>query len=69
MNLFHDYTFTWWEAGLFKVCLISLGILLGTYFESYLMSYVYVWWALFLSITTYFIAKVMRGWSTHPPSV
>ena len=26
---FHDYIFTWWQAGLLKIALIALGILIG----------------------------------------
>jgi putative Mn2+ efflux pump MntP len=30
MIIFHNYTFTWWQMGLFKVCLLALGILIGS---------------------------------------
>lgn len=26
---FHDYVMTWWQAGLLKVALLALGILIG----------------------------------------
>lgn len=31
MQIFHDYTFTfaWWQMGVFKIVLITLGILIG----------------------------------------
>ena len=29
MNIFKSFTFKWWQAGLFKVALLSLGILIG----------------------------------------
>ena len=29
MNLFKSFTLTWWQAGLFKICLISLGVVIG----------------------------------------
>jgi len=30
MNIFKSFTFKWWEAGIFKLSLLSLGILLGS---------------------------------------
>ncbi|MEI6040221.1 MAG: hypothetical protein WCP93_02625 [Candidatus Berkelbacteria bacterium] len=27
--IFHDYTFAWWQMAMFKVCLISLGLIIG----------------------------------------
>ena len=29
MNIFKTFTLKWWQAGVFKVALISLGILIG----------------------------------------
>ena len=29
MTIFKNYTFTWWQAGIFKICLLSLGIAIG----------------------------------------
>jgi hypothetical protein len=29
MNIFKPFTMKWWEAALFKVCTISLGIIVG----------------------------------------
>jgi hypothetical protein len=31
MNLFKTFTLKWWEAGLFKVGLLALGIAIGAY--------------------------------------
>ena len=30
MNIFKDFTFEWWQAGIFKVALLSLGIIIGS---------------------------------------
>lgn len=30
MNLFKTFKLRWWEAGLFKISLISLGIIIGS---------------------------------------
>ena len=29
MNILKNYTFTWWQAGIFKVCLLAIGIAIG----------------------------------------
>ena len=59
MNLFKTFTLKWWQAGVFKVGLLAVGVMLGTYcheiFAGYLLpilvlavvslAYVtYVWW-------------------------
>lgn len=30
MNIFKSFTLKWWEAGIFKASLISLGIIIGS---------------------------------------
>ena len=30
MNIFKDFTFKWWQAGIFKLALYSLGIAIGS---------------------------------------
>lgn len=27
--MLHDYVFAWWQMAVFKVCLITLGVLIG----------------------------------------
>jgi len=59
MNLFKTFTLAWWQAGIFKVGMLTLGIVIGAYwqeiFGGYLsllfiiavvsLAYVsYVWW-------------------------
>ncbi len=59
MNIFKDFTFKWWQAGIFKVALLSLGIIIGSMWPELLkgltpflfllflasVGYVtYVWW-------------------------
>ena len=31
MNLFQSYTFTWWQIGILKLALLSLGAVIGAY--------------------------------------
>ena len=60
MKIFRTWTFSWWQVGVLKVCLISFGILLGLYFHEYLVTLVWLWWTLFMVTTTYFVARFVR---------
>lgn len=57
MKIFRTRTFRWWEISLIKICLISLGILLGLYFYNYFMSLLWLWWVLFAATAIYFITR------------
>lgn len=57
MQILREWTFRWWEVGLIKICLISLGILLGLYFYDYLAGLLSLWWVLFVATAIYFIAR------------
>ena len=30
MNIFKDFTLKWWQAGIFKIALLSFGIIIGS---------------------------------------
>lgn len=57
MQIFKTWAFKWWEVGLIKLCLLSLGILLGLYFYGYLASLLWLWWVLFVVTAVYFIVR------------
>jgi hypothetical protein len=57
MQIFKTRTFLWWEISLIKICLISLGILLGLYFYGYLIGLTLLWWVLFIATAIYFIIR------------
>lgn len=61
MNIFKTRSFRWWEVGLLKLCLISLGILIGLYFYDYVAGLLWLWLVLFAAIGAYFIIKFFRG--------
>lgn len=61
MRIFKSWTFTWWEIGFIKVCLISLGILVGIYFAAFVAGFTWLWWTLFIVTALYFIARLFRG--------
>lgn len=29
MNIFKNYTFTWWQAGIFKISVVCIGVAIG----------------------------------------
>ena len=60
MHIFKTWTFRWWEVGLIKLCLISLGIILAVYFYNYLVGLLWLWWILFIVTTIYFIARWIK---------
>lgn len=35
MKLFTSYTYTWWQIGIFKLALLSIGILIGTHWNDW----------------------------------
>jgi hypothetical protein len=43
MNPFKTFSLTWWQAGIFKVGVLALGIVLGVYWQENFGGY-YVWW-------------------------
>ena len=55
MKILRTWTFQWWEVGLIKLCLLSLGILLGLYFRDYLIGFDWLLWGLFAATAVYFI--------------
>ncbi|MEK7187599.1 MAG: hypothetical protein AAB691_01975 [Patescibacteria group bacterium] len=60
MKIFKSWTFAWWEVSLIKLCLMSLGILLGLYFYDYLIDLLSLWWAVFVVTALYFIIRFFR---------
>jgi len=35
MKLFHNYTFSWQQIGVFKASLLSIGVIAGTYWHDF----------------------------------
>lgn len=49
MNIFKKTTFTWWQIGLLKVCLLFIGIVVGVTWPWWFMGYVsWLAWAAIL---------------------
>ena len=43
-----------------KLCLLSLGILLGLYFYNYLVGLIWLWWVIFAVTAVYFVANLFK---------
>lgn len=39
MYFFQSYTFTWWQIGIFKLALLSLGVAIGAYWNEFFRGY------------------------------
>lgn len=35
MKIFKSYTYTWWQIAIFKLALLSFGIMVGSYFYDF----------------------------------
>lgn len=53
MNIFKSKTLSWWQAGVFKISLLSLGILVGTHWSDLFLSYTNLLIGLFIVSTLY----------------
>ena len=60
MRIFKSWTFKWWEVALIKICLLSLGLILGLYFYGYLVGLLWLWWVLFVVTTIYFLIRFFK---------
>ena len=41
MKFFKSYTFDWWQVGIFKLALLLIGIIIGSFFYSFFGDYIY----------------------------
>ena len=39
MRLLHSTTFTWWQIGIVKLCLLALGIAVGAQWHTFFIQY------------------------------
>lgn len=53
MNIFKTYTFTWWQAGIFKVSVGALGIAVGAYWSDFFVLHLGLLVAIALIAGTY----------------
>jgi hypothetical protein len=52
MNLFKSFTLKWWQGSLYKVSMISLGIIVGVYWQAFFLQWIVI-------VTLIFIVPVL----------
>lgn len=40
MNIFKNHTYSWWQIGILKLALLSIGVVIGSYFQDALLPYI-----------------------------
>ena len=46
MKIFKSYTYKWWQMGIFKLALLAIGVIFGSFFPEFFQTYL----TLFISI-------------------
>ena len=62
MNLFKDYTFTWQQIGVFKLSLLSIGVIAGTYWYEFFSANLKLVVVVAVIATTYIMYVSMKQW-------
>jgi hypothetical protein len=53
MNIFKDFTLKWWQAGILKIALLSLGITIGSTWPELFKEWIHLLFLLFLISVSY----------------
>lgn len=65
MNLFRSYTFTWWQVGIFKLALLAIGIIIGTYLHEFMRDNIAMLVVVAATATAYIIYIALRQQKDH----
>lgn len=60
MNLLGSYTFSWWQMGIVKLSILSIGILIGGYFADTLMEFKTLFFIIAIVGSVYSICVTMK---------
>ena len=60
MDIFKPSTLSWWQVGLVKVCLLSLGIAIGAYWQEVFLPYVSILVAVGIALGVYLAVVAFR---------
>ena len=60
MTIFRNYTFTWWQMGLFKLCLLAIGVALGAYWSDVFTPYLTAIIVVAVLLTIYLITISLK---------
>jgi len=58
MNLFKTFTLKWWQAALFKLGMLALGIAIGTYWHAVFGGYLHI----FMIAAAVSLAYILYVW-------
>lgn len=53
-------TFSFWDYAIFKLCIASIGIILGAYFYVFFLKYIAFVWIIFIITWIYLISKIFN---------
>jgi hypothetical protein len=53
MNILKDFTLKWWQAGIFKIAMLSLGITIGSTWPELFKGWTFFLFLLFLVSVSY----------------
>lgn len=40
MNIFKNYTYSWWQIGILKLSLLAFGVAIGAYWQEFFSQYI-----------------------------
>lgn len=60
MNIFRSYTYTWWQIGIFKLALLSIGVVIGTYWQEFWSAHLLTLFAFSVISTAYVMYASFR---------
>lgn len=62
MNIFKTYTYRWWQIGIFKLALLSIGVAIGVYWYDFFASYLGAVLVVGIVAALYILAVSFRQW-------
>lgn len=62
MDYFRDYTFTWWQVGLLKLCMLAAGIAIGASWPQAFAGWTAAFWMIFAITAVYLMRVTWEQW-------
>ena len=61
MKLFRDYLMPWWQVGLLKLYVMTVGLMVGAYFADYVLPYMRLLFIIFIILAVYFSYQLLTN--------
>ena len=61
MKLFRDYLMPWWQVGLLKLYVMTVGLMVGAYFAEYVLPYMRLLLIIFIVLAVYFSYQLLTN--------